>query len=114
VRRGDARLRQRLVELASTFADNPKESIPGAYGGDWSAPKAAYRCVDNAQVEFSAIPDGHGRATLRRVAGRDFILIAQATSTEVISTAARSSPFPPRAHWLMQHSAPVGVCCGCA
>jgi hypothetical protein len=81
VRLGDARLRQRLVELASTFADNPEESIPGAYGGDWSATKAAYRFFDNDQVEFGAILDGHRHATLRRIAGRDFILIAQDTST---------------------------------
>jgi hypothetical protein len=80
VRLGDARLVQRLVELATTFADNPEESIPCACD-NWAATKAAYRFFDNEHVDFSAILDAHRRATLRRIVGRDLVLIAQDTST---------------------------------
>ena len=80
VQLGDARLRQRLVELATTFADNPEESIPSACG-NWAATKSAYRFFDNEHVDFSAILDSHRHATLRRIAGRDLILIVQDTST---------------------------------
>jgi uncharacterized protein len=39
---GDERLNQRLVKLATRFADKPTASIPGACG-DWSETQAAYR-----------------------------------------------------------------------
>jgi uncharacterized cupin superfamily protein len=70
VQRGDARLLQRLIALATTLAENPEESLPQACG-TWAATKGAYRLLDNDQVEFAAVLAGHRQATLRRIMDRD-------------------------------------------
>ena len=44
---GDERLNQRLVKLATRFADKPTASIPGACG-DWSETQAAYRFFEQS------------------------------------------------------------------
>jgi len=44
---GDERLNQRLVKLATRFADKPTASIPGACG-DWSETQAAPIGVQSA------------------------------------------------------------------
>lgn len=44
---GDERLNQRLVKLATRFADKPTASIPGACA-DWSETQAAYRFLEQS------------------------------------------------------------------
>ena len=44
---GDGRLRQRLIKLATRFADKPTSSIPGACN-DWAETQAVYRFFDQA------------------------------------------------------------------
>jgi hypothetical protein len=44
---GDERLNQRLVKLATRFADKPTASIPGACE-DWSETQAAYRFFEQS------------------------------------------------------------------
>ncbi|MBP9219194.1 MAG: transposase [Sterolibacterium sp.] len=44
---GDDRLNQRLVKLATRFADKPTASIPGACA-DWSETQAAYRFFEQS------------------------------------------------------------------
>ncbi len=44
---GDERLNQRLVKLATRFADKPTASIPGACA-DWSETQAAYRFFEQS------------------------------------------------------------------
>jgi hypothetical protein len=80
VQLGDARLLQRLIALATTLAENPEESLPQACG-TWAATKAAYRFLDNDQVEFAAVLAGHRQATLRRLMDRDLVLVVQDTTT---------------------------------
>ena len=45
---GDGRLTQRLIKLATRFADKPTASIPGACG-DWAETQAAYRFFEQAR-----------------------------------------------------------------
>ena len=45
---GDGRLTQRLIKLATRFADKPTASIPGACG-DWTETQAAYRFFEQAR-----------------------------------------------------------------
>lgn len=51
---GDERLNQRLVKLATRFADNPTASIPGACG-DWSETQAAYRFFEQSSGRKRAL-----------------------------------------------------------
>ena len=51
---GDERLNQRLVKLATRFADKPTSSIPGACG-DWSETQAAYRFFEQSSDQKRAL-----------------------------------------------------------
>lgn len=51
---GDERLNQRLVKLATRFADKPTASIPGACG-DWSETQAAYRFFEQSSDQKRAL-----------------------------------------------------------
>ena len=51
---GDERLNQRLVKLATRFADKPTASIPGACG-DWSETQAAYRFFEQSSGRKRAL-----------------------------------------------------------
>lgn len=65
VQLGDARLVQRLVAIADTFAKNPEESMAQACD-NWAATKGTYRFFDNESVDAQEILAGHRRSTLRR------------------------------------------------
>ena len=47
---GDGRLTNRLIKIASAFAERPTASIPGACAG-WVETQAAYRFFDQASEE---------------------------------------------------------------
>lgn len=51
---GDRRLTQRLIKLATRFADKPTASIPGACG-DWAETQAAYRFFDQSRESKCAL-----------------------------------------------------------
>ncbi len=51
---GDRRLTQRLIKLATRFADKPTASIPGACG-DWAETQAAYRFFDQSRESKRAL-----------------------------------------------------------
>jgi hypothetical protein len=51
---GDERLNQRLMKLATRFADKPTASIPGACG-DWSETQAAYRFFEQSSDQKRAL-----------------------------------------------------------
>ncbi len=76
---GDARLNARLFAIATALAEHPEQSLPQACE-DWAATKAAYRFFDNPSVDPEEILAAHRQATLRRIAGRDLILLAQDTT----------------------------------
>lgn len=88
-RLGDARLVQRLIAIASTFGRHPEKSIPQACD-DWAAAKATYRFFANDDVDPQEVLEAHRRSTLRRVEGRDLILVVQDT-TQFDFTAHRDS-----------------------
>ena len=51
---GDGRLNQRLIKLATRFADKPTASIPGACA-DWGETQAAYRFFDQSNDDKRAL-----------------------------------------------------------
>ncbi len=64
---GDARRTQRLVRMAACFSEHPAQSIPSAHEAEWHQAKAAYRFLDNDEVDPKEILAAHRRATLRRI-----------------------------------------------
>jgi len=78
---GDARRTQRLVELATVFAQRPGASLPEACGNR-ARLKAAYRFFDNEAVDPQAILESHVMATSDRLAAVPRVLAVQDT-TEV-------------------------------
>jgi hypothetical protein len=63
----DARLKRRLGEVLRRLAEQPEQSIPAACQS-WAQTQAAYRFLDNDHVSPEDILEGHGRATLARIA----------------------------------------------
>jgi hypothetical protein len=76
---GDERLNLRLARIVATLAEHPESSLPQAME-DWAGLKAAYRFFDNPRCQPEEILAAHRRAALRRIAGRDLILIAEDTT----------------------------------
>jgi Transposase DNA-binding/Transposase Tn5 dimerisation domain len=76
---GDARRTQRLVELATAFAQRPGASLPEACG-DRAMLKAAYRFFDNEAIDPQAILESHVIATSDRLARVPRVLAVQATT----------------------------------
>lgn len=78
---GDARRRQRLIQLAQQRGAAPNISIPQACGSH-AATKAAYRFYDNDAIKAEAILHSHQKATLERMSNKSLVLAIQDT-TEV-------------------------------
>jgi hypothetical protein len=77
---GDERLNRRLVSLVAALADQPTSSVPEACG-DWAATKGAYRFWSSDQVSVAAIQEAHGRSTIDRVRGHEWVLAIQDTTS---------------------------------
>jgi hypothetical protein len=77
---GDLRRTKRLVQLTSAVVANPTCSLPEACKS-WGDTKAAYRFLDNEDIEPEEILSGHRRSTLQRVGEHSMILAVQDTST---------------------------------
>ena len=75
----DARLKKRLGEVLSRLAEQPTQSIPAACQG-WAETQAVYRFLDNEHVSPEDIFEGHGRATLERIAAEPVVLVVQDTT----------------------------------
>ncbi|WP_230409883.1 transposase DNA-binding-containing protein [Candidatus Kuenenia stuttgartensis] len=67
------------------FYDKPLANIPQACGSV-SATKAAYRFLDNENVDWKAILQAHYEATEERVKENSLVLVAQDTTTLNYST----------------------------
>jgi len=76
---GDARRTQRLVELATVFAQRPGASLPEACGNR-AMLKAAYRFFDNEAIDPQAILESHVLATSDRLAHVPRVLAVQDTT----------------------------------
>lgn len=76
---GDKRLDSRARKLLEAFAANPAASINAACDG-WSDTLAAYRFFDNPNVEPESILASHRKATQKRIAKEDVVLLVQDTT----------------------------------
>ena len=76
---GDERRTQRLVAIASDFARRPTAPITQATGV-WASAKAAYRFMDNDDIDPAEISHAHQQALLERLGRQDLVLVAQDTS----------------------------------
>ena len=76
---GDARRTQRLVELATVFAQRPGASLPEACGNR-ARLKAAYRFFDHEAVDPQAILESPVMATSDRLAAVSRVLAVQDTT----------------------------------
>ncbi len=77
---GDARLSNRLVEIAGLKAENPGHAFTGVAGGDWAAVKGYYRLIDkpdDSAVNMASILLPHRRRTVRRMKGQKTVLCVQ-------------------------------------
>jgi len=80
---GDKRLTDRLIQLAASFAQNPKGSIPQSTI-EWKRTKAAYRFFDNEKVQVEKIHQSHKCATqLRLEQTEETILLAIQDTSEI-------------------------------
>ena len=64
---GDTRLNRRAVLLAERLSQKPGASIPGACGS-WSETVAAYRFLDNEEVNWDDVMAAHWQASHQRMA----------------------------------------------
>jgi hypothetical protein len=76
---GDKRRTKRLVQLAAQRASRPNSSI-GQSCGSKAATKAAYRLLDNEDIEAEAIQNSHRRATMERMKAERVVLAIQDTT----------------------------------
>jgi hypothetical protein len=77
----DARLKQRLYQLAADFFAQPGELIPQVCQGSAAKTKAAYRFFQNPQVEMPKLLRPHIESTLERIRLHPVILAVQDTTT---------------------------------
>ncbi len=82
---GDDRRTDRLLMIATAFAQQPTASIPQACGPG-PATQGAYRFFENEDTDPEAIRDAHHQATLERVCHHPVVLTLQDTSTLNYST----------------------------
>jgi hypothetical protein len=77
---GDARLSQRLVDIAESKAEKPGRAFTGVAQGDWPAVKAYYRFIDHADEEAISMPhilQPHRQRTMQRMKGQRTVLCIQ-------------------------------------
>ncbi len=77
---GDARLSERLVEIAQSKAEKPGRAFTGVAEGDWSAVKAYYRFIDHPDeeaVNMGHILEPHRKRTIQRMKGQRTVLCIQ-------------------------------------
>lgn len=82
---GDDRRTDRLIMIATAFAQQPTAPIPQACGPG-SATQGAYRFFENDDIDPEAIRDAHHQATLQRLRPHPVVLALQDTSTLNYST----------------------------
>jgi hypothetical protein len=77
---GDARLSQRLVNIAESKAEKPGCAFTGVAEGDWPAVKAYYRFIDHPDEEAVNMPhilQPHRKRTVRRMKAQRTVLCIQ-------------------------------------
>jgi hypothetical protein len=77
---GDARLSERLVEMAQSKAERPGRAFTGVAEGNWPAVKAFYRFIDHPDeeaVSMAHILQPHRERTVRRMQAQRTVLCIQ-------------------------------------
>lgn len=77
---GDARLSERVVEIAQLKGEHPGRAFSGVAEGDWPAVKAYYRLMDHPDEEainMTHILQPHRQRTLQRMKGQRTVLCIQ-------------------------------------
>jgi Domain of unknown function (DUF4338)/Transposase DNA-binding len=77
---GDARLSERLVEIAQSKAEKPGCAFTGVAEGDWPAVKAYYRFIDHPDqeaVNMAHIVEPHRKRTIQRMKAQRTVLCIQ-------------------------------------
>ena len=77
---GDARLSQRLVDIAESKSEKPGRAFTGVAEGDWPAVKAYYRFIDHPDeeaVNTEHILQPHRERTVRRMKAQRTVLCIQ-------------------------------------
>jgi hypothetical protein len=82
---GDDRRTDRLLMIATAFAQQPTAPIPQACGPG-PATQGAYRFFENDDIDPEAIRDAHQQATFQRLRHHPVVLALQDTSTLNYST----------------------------
>jgi hypothetical protein len=77
----DARLKQRLYQLAADFFAQPGELIPQVSQGSAAKTKAAYRFFQNPQVDMPKLLRPHIESTIERVRSHPVVLAVQDTTS---------------------------------
>lgn len=77
---GDERLSKRLARMVAALTVNPTCSLPEACQ-TWADTKAAYRFLENEEIEPAAILSGHRLSTLQRMSRHPVVLAIQDTTT---------------------------------
>lgn len=77
---GDRRLTARLLKMTGQFFEQPQANIPQSSGSTKEA-KAAYRFLDNPDVNWEAILQSHDQATTERLHDQQTVLVATDTTT---------------------------------
>jgi hypothetical protein len=83
---GDARLVQRLCQLARDFYARPQGNLPQRCAGHRARTKAAYRFFDHPQVNLSSVLQPHYAATCARLRAEPVVLAVQDTTSFNYST----------------------------
>jgi hypothetical protein len=76
---GDDRRALRLMRMVETLVDHAEQSIAEGFGS-WSETKAAYRFLENDQIDWPEILAPHRASTVRRAAGEPVVLVIQDTT----------------------------------
>jgi len=77
---GDARLSERLVEIAQSKSEKPGRAFTCVAEGDWPAVKAYYRFIDHPDEEAINMPhilEPHRQRTIQRMKGQRTVLCIQ-------------------------------------
>jgi len=82
---GDDRRTERLLMIATAFAQQPTAPIPQACGPG-PATQGAYRFFENEAIDSESIRDAHHQSTLERVSVAPIVLALQDTSSLNYST----------------------------
>ncbi|MBI3248524.1 MAG: transposase, partial [Deltaproteobacteria bacterium] len=75
----DQRLQQRLAVIVERLGAKPTASIPAACRG-WGETQATYRFLSNERIKAEEMLEGHGQATVKRIAAEPVVLIVQDTT----------------------------------